>query len=637
LQARTNLSDAESTMSTTHNGPPQESAEVPKPSSWLGLLRKLAIWALFLLVVYLARDFFFTAFMTFMFSYVVVALVGWGMKRLARGQERPGLWRFLVLATYVLLPLALAGIGFLLAPRLVDQGRRMAGWLSKVNPEQEVAHLLEGVVAPGEFRQQYGGPDDPRYQKALEEFRKSGETHVAEYNEFPRLEAWVDGGFSKHFADVESGRIRSRLLHEGTSSKAFENWFVKEKVPQLQSQARQQNSGKDGAAPGDPPASATTSPTPDQLLQQVRRDPAHLATLRAEWFEDERKRELAAAQASPAYHERMRSHYEKWQEQNPKTLPYTFDQYVELQKAWPQGRVAFGNALEKIKPATEGDSNAQVRADFEAAKKHELFQEWWGTNSTARFIRHQVESNVSGGGEGRADRALHTLLNVPLDLTSALLLSFFICIDFPALKRAFPKLRDTWLGDVFDDLAQPLSSLARLMGRAMQAQAMIALCNAVLAFFALTILGVEHAVLLALAVFILCQVPTLGMCISWALLATMALLQPGGGLILASKVTVAVVVIILLETFVVSPRILGRMMELHPVLLLAVLPLAQYFFGIWGLLLATPIAVYVVHVLIMGRGLPGIDAPRETDKGALVSVAEPEATQLSAVAQETRS
>src|SRR5262249_23575625 len=270
----------------------------------------------------------------------------------------------------------------------------------------------------------------------------------------------------------------------------------------------------------------------------------------------------------------MHAHYEKWLEQNPHTLPYTFEQYVELQKVWPQGRVAFGNALEKIKPVAEGDRDAQLRADFEAAKKHELFQEWWATSSTARFIRHQVESNVSGSG-GRAERMLSTLLNVPVDLASAVILSFFICFDFPALQRAFRRLRETWLRDVYDELATPLSSLARLLGRAMQAQALIAVCNALLVFLALTLLGVEHAALLALAVFVLCQVPTLGMCLAWVLLVAMALLQPGGGLILALKVTGAVVIVVLLETFVFSPRILGRMMELHPVLLLAVLPLAQ--------------------------------------------------------------
>ena len=73
----------------------------------------------------------------------------------------------------------------------------------------------------------------------------------------------------------------------------------------------------------------------------------------------------------------------------------------------------------------------------------------------------------------------------------------------------------------------------------------------------------------------------------------------------------AVVIVVLLETFVFSPRILGRMMELHPVLIMAILPLAQYFFGIWGLILATPVAVYVIHVLILGKGLPGIDAAHE--------------------------
>src|SRR5262249_52425321 len=100
--------NAERTMSTTPNGPPSKRAEVPKPSFRPVPLRKLAIWALFLLVVYLARDFFFTAFMTFMFSYVVLALVGWSMKRLAGDQERPGLRRLLTLATFIVLPLALA-------------------------------------------------------------------------------------------------------------------------------------------------------------------------------------------------------------------------------------------------------------------------------------------------------------------------------------------------------------------------------------------------------------------------------------------------------------------------------------------------------------------------------------------------
>jgi predicted PurR-regulated permease PerM len=144
----------------------------------------------------------------------------------------------------------------------------------------------------------------------------------------------------------------------------------------------------------------------------------------------------------------------------------------------------------------------------------------------------------------------------------------------------------------------------------MYAQGLIALCNAVTLFVALTLLGVEHAVLLSVATFVLCLVPTLGMVLAWTLIAVCALVQPGGGVILALKASAAVLFVMVLEVFVFSPRFLGRAMELHPVLIMALLPLAQYFFGVWGLILATPVAVYVVYVIVLGRELPGLDRLR---------------------------
>jgi hypothetical protein len=43
----------------------------PRPA-WTVLLKKLACWSLFLALLYLIRDFFFTAFMTFLFSYLTL-------------------------------------------------------------------------------------------------------------------------------------------------------------------------------------------------------------------------------------------------------------------------------------------------------------------------------------------------------------------------------------------------------------------------------------------------------------------------------------------------------------------------------------------------------------------------------------
>jgi predicted PurR-regulated permease PerM len=572
----------------------------PTPTSpgrmpWPELLKKLAIWGLFFAVLYLIRDFFFLAFFTFLFSYLALHVVGWMMKRLSPDRNRPGVRRLVTLGVFVLAPMLLLAAGAVVMPTLIAQGQRLIGWLSRVDPETEAARLVEGYVGPAEFRRQFGGPDDPRYQKGLADFRSTGETHVAAYLGFPQLEAWVEGSFGRQFADRESARIKARLLSEGTSGKDFERWYLAEKAPQLQAEAR-----KESQAKGKP----ATVVTPEELLQQARRDPSTIAALQREWINDASAKELAAAKESPAYREQLQKHYDDLKAHSPKALPYSFDDYIDLQSARTKGSRAFGDMMQSRQPDS-ADAEAALRADFEAAKEHDLFQAWWCTSSLAHVVRHQVESGGNWGDAGRLERYLASTLDVPLDIATAMLLSFFICIDFPAIQRAGRRLRDTWLRDVYDELAPALTSLGLLIGRAMQAQGLIAFCNAMVMFFALVVLGVEHAALLAAAVFVLCLVPTIGTVIAWVLISAVALLQLGGGLMLVLKVTAAVVFVVLLETFVFSPRILGKMMELHPVLIIALLPLAQYFFGVWGLILATPVAVFVIHDVILRSGLPG--------------------------------
>ena len=360
-------------MNATDTLHPPEASSNPGRLPWPELLKRLAIWALFFVLIYLTRDFFFVAFMTFMFSYLALAVVGWVMRRLSPHRERPGMRRLATVAVFVLAPLFLLGAGALVLPQLVAQGQRLAGWLSQVSPETEAARLLEDYVGPSEFRQTYGGPQDSRYQKALEEFRTTGERHVAAYLEFPKLEAWVEGSFSQQFAEAERGRIRSHLLGEGTSSQDFEQWFRTEKVPELQTQARQQvpEQGRP-TSPVDPLVRAAASASPEQLLQQARRDPAALAALRQEWIADALAKGLTAAKQSPAYREQFHAYYDDQRERTPNAIPYTFDQYVELQKVRPQGRRAFGDTLEKMAPSSAADGEARLRADFEASKKHEL-------------------------------------------------------------------------------------------------------------------------------------------------------------------------------------------------------------------------------------------------------------------------
>src|SRR5215475_3714947 len=102
-------------MASADNLPLPQTPHEPQPNSserpaWLVVVKKLAFWCLFLALVYLIREFFFTAFMTFLFSYLTLGVVGRAMKRLSPDQERPWLRRLLTLGVFVLVPIGLLGI-----------------------------------------------------------------------------------------------------------------------------------------------------------------------------------------------------------------------------------------------------------------------------------------------------------------------------------------------------------------------------------------------------------------------------------------------------------------------------------------------------------------------------------------------
>src|SRR5437870_2007328 len=82
------------------DAPPPAAVSAAQQVAVLLFLKKMLIWGLFLAAVYLARDFFFMAFMTFMFSYLTLAVVGWAMTRLSPQQERPWLRRALTVACF---------------------------------------------------------------------------------------------------------------------------------------------------------------------------------------------------------------------------------------------------------------------------------------------------------------------------------------------------------------------------------------------------------------------------------------------------------------------------------------------------------------------------------------------------------
>jgi predicted PurR-regulated permease PerM len=188
----------------------------------------------------------------------------------------------------------------------------------------------------------------------------------------------------------------------------------------------------------------------------------------------------------------------------------------------------------------------------------------------------------------------------------ALLFSYLILIDLNKIKAGISRLRTSRVGDFYEEAAPPIARFGIVLGRAVEAQAAIAVVNTVLTLIGLFLLDIPLVAMLSIIVFVCSFVPVLGVFISTTPIVLVALNAGGPGLSLAA--IALVIVIHAIEAYVLNPLIYGRHLKLNPVLTLIILYVGYHAFGLWGMLLGVPVARYFIRDVI---GVPGRDrAPR---------------------------
>ena len=192
-----------------------------------------------------------------------------------------------------------------------------------------------------------------------------------------------------------------------------------------------------------------------------------------------------------------------------------------------------------------------------------------------------------------APHAINLLYQGAVTTLLALLFSFLILIDHDRLVSQIRGLRASRLQDFYEEAAQPVVRFAYVVGRAIQAQALIALVNTALTATGLAFLGVPSLAVLSLIVFVCGFIPVLGTFISTTPIVLVAL--NAGGLEKAAAVVVLVSVVHLVEAYLLNPQIFGRHLNLNPVLVLIILFVGYHAFGIWGMVLGVPVTLYVLH------------------------------------------
>ena len=192
-----------------------------------------------------------------------------------------------------------------------------------------------------------------------------------------------------------------------------------------------------------------------------------------------------------------------------------------------------------------------------------------------------------------APHAINLLYQGAVTTLLALLFSFLILIDHDRLVSQIRGLRASRLQDFYEEAAQPVVRFAYVVGRSIQAQALIALVNTALTATGLAFLGVPSLTVLSLIVFVCGFIPVLGTFISTTPIVLVAL--NAGGLEKAAAVVVLVSVVHLVEAYLLNPQIFGRHLNLNPVLVLIILFVGYHAFGIWGMVLGVPVTLYVLH------------------------------------------
>jgi len=197
-----------------------------------------------------------------------------------------------------------------------------------------------------------------------------------------------------------------------------------------------------------------------------------------------------------------------------------------------------------------------------------------------------------------------TVANV-LGVTSAFLLSILfsclIVLDLPKLKRMVAGLANTKLDFIYEEVAGNIHEFGKVLGRALEAQLFIAICNTILTAIGIWLMGIEGIVFLSTIVFFCSFIPVAGVFISSAPICLLAL-QSGdettSGIQMMFLAIGLIMLIHFIEAYFLNPRIFGHHLRMNAVLVLIVLTVGGKVFGIWGLVLGLPVVNYVFGTAI---------------------------------------
>jgi len=232
------------------------------------------------------------------------------------------------------------------------------------------------------------------------------------------------------------------------------------------------------------------------------------------------------------------------------------------------------------------------------ADKGQLFIESERFATLREGISREITAFVKAALPGLLQSLIHIIRlgwEFALSLVMAIIFSFMLVMDWRRIASNVRKLENSRIRTFYIGSASHLKAFADVLGKALSAQAIIAVSNTVLTAIGLWYFDVPKIALLSSIVFICGFIPILGTFLSSIPILLFAL--QAGGLSLVFNLVIMISLVHAFEAYVLNPRITGGILHMHPLMVLILLLIGERFFGIWGMVVGVPIGYYLITVL----------------------------------------
>jgi predicted PurR-regulated permease PerM len=163
-------------------------------------------------------------------------------------------------------------------------------------------------------------------------------------------------------------------------------------------------------------------------------------------------------------------------------------------------------------------------------------------------------------------------------------IAFYVLVDLPRIGRLVRQLIPP---EHRDEAIEVAGKLHHVVGGFIRGQLLVALFVGVATSIGLAIVGLPFWLLIGVTAGVTNLVPLLGPIIAGALGVSIAMVTDGFGL--AVLVLIVMVVVQQIDNHVISPLVMGRTVQVHPLAVLLTLLVAGTVYGMLGLLMAVPL------------------------------------------------